>query len=181
MREVLSRAALPVGGAPDAARSLEIICDNLVETLLPDGAEDDAALLVASTRALAPDRIASWDLPAEPAVVGNARAWAARKLADWGLDEITFTTELVVSELVTNAIRYGQPPIQLRMILEDALSCEVSDGSSTAPHLRRADRNDEGGRGLMLVAQLTDRWGTRHTRHGKTIWAQQPLPHEVKD
>ena len=59
------------------------------------------------------------------------------------------------------------------------LSCEVSDGGSTAPHLRRADRYDEGGRGLMLVAQLAERWGTRHTRTGKTIWAQQPLPRPV--
>jgi two-component sensor histidine kinase len=82
----------------------------------------------------------------------------------------------VVSELVTNAIRHAQPPIQLRMILDSTLSCEVSDTSSTAPHRRRADRYDEDGRGLMLVAQLTDRWGTRHTRNGKTIWAQQALP-----
>jgi hypothetical protein len=61
------------------------------------------------------------------------------------------------------------------MILDGALCCEVSDGSSTAPHLRRADGYDEDGRGLMLVAQLTERWGSRHTRAGKTIWAQQPL------
>ncbi|MGH3393635.1 MAG: ATP-binding protein, partial [Streptosporangiaceae bacterium] len=94
----------------------------------------------------------------------------------WDLQEMAFTTELLVRELVTNAIRHAQPPIQLRLILDGVLSCEVWDGASTAPHLRRADRYDEGGRGLMLVAQLAERWGTRHTWTGKTIWAQQPLP-----
>ena len=109
-------------------------------------------------------------------MVAEARARTVRQLAAWGLEELSFITELLVSELVTNAIRHAQPPIQLRLIMDGVLSCEVSDGSSTAPHLRRADRYDEGGRGLMLVAQLAERWGTRHTRSGKTIWAQQPLP-----
>jgi hypothetical protein len=77
---------------------------------------------------------------------------------------------------VTNAIRYGGPPIQLRLIRDSALICEVSDGSNTAPHLRRARVFDEGGRGLLLVAQLTERWGTRYGAFGKTIWCEQVLP-----
>ena len=175
MRKVLNDVRLRPDGPPHAALSLETICDTLVGALHPERAEDDAALLIARTRALAADRIVCWDLPAEPAIVADARAQAARQLAAWGLEGVTFTTELIVSELLTNAIRHAEPPIQLRMILDGALSCEVSDGSSTAPHLRRADHYDEGGRGLMLVAQLTERWGCRHTRAGKTIWAQQPL------
>jgi PAS domain S-box-containing protein len=175
MRKVIDEVCVPP--SPQAGvSSLETICDTLLEALLPERAEDDAALLVARTRALAADRIVSWDLPAEPAVVAQARAQAARQLAVWGLEEVTFTTELIVSELLTNAIRHAEPPIQLRMILDGALCCEVSDGSSTAPHLRRADRYDEDGRGLLLVANLSERWGSRHTRTGKTIWAQQPLP-----
>ncbi|BBJ45118.1 hypothetical protein SSPO_078360 [Streptomyces antimycoticus] len=94
---------------------------------------------------------------------------------EWGLEKQVFTTELVVSELVTNAIRYGRPPIRLRLIRDRALICEVSDFSSTAPHLRRARALDEGGRGLFLVAQLAQRWGTRLEVHGKTIWAEQGL------
>ena len=82
----------------------------------------------------------------------------------------------MVSELVTNAIRHAESPIQLRLIRDRTLICEVSDGSSTAPHLRRARAFDEGGRGLLLVSQLTQRWGTRQTPHGKTIWAEQALP-----
>ncbi|MCZ9337052.1 ATP-binding protein, partial [Streptomyces sp. TRM76130] len=98
------------------------------------------------------------------------------RLAAWDLVETAFVTELVVSELVTNAIRYGEPPIQLRLIRDHSLICEVSDGSPTSPHLRRAHAYDEGGRGLLLVAQLTERWGSRPTGGGKTIWAEQPLP-----
>jgi PAS domain S-box-containing protein len=159
-----------------ARPSLDTICDSLVDALLPGQAEDDAALLVARTRALAPDRIACWDLPTDPSVVAEARARTARQLAEWGLEDITYTTELLVSELVTNAIRHAQEPLQLRIILDGVLSCEVFDGSSSAPQLRRADRYDEDGRGLMLVAQLAERWGTRHTGTGKIIWAQQQLP-----
>ncbi|MGO4428984.1 ATP-binding protein, partial [Streptomyces sp. MCAF7] len=82
----------------------------------------------------------------------------------------------IVSELVTNAIRYGREPLQLRLLRERALICEMADGSSTSPRLRRARTTDEGGRGLFLVAQLARRWGTRYTEHGKVIWTEQPLP-----
>ena len=176
MREVLNDVCPEPHGLPrPAAPSLESVCDTVLKALLPERAEDDAALLIARTSALPADRIVSWDLPAEPAIVAHARAQAARQLAAWGLEEVSFTTELIVSELLTNAIRHAEPPIQLRMILDRALSCEVSDGSSTTPHLCCADDDDEGGRGLLIVSQLTERWGTRHTRTGKTIWAQQSL------
>lgn len=176
MRKVLSDVHLTAPASPAACPALDTVCDNLIDALLPEQAGDDAALLIARTRALAADRIVCWDLPAAPAVVADARAQAASQLAAWGLEEITFTTELLVSELVTNAIRHAHEPIQLRIILDGVLSCEVFDGSSSAPQLRRADRYDEDGRGLMLVAQLAERWGTRHTGAGKIIWAQQALP-----
>ncbi len=158
------------------AQTLEGVCDAVVRTMLPGGAPDDAALLVARTRALDAHRVATRDLPADPAVVGEARSWASERLAEWGLEELSFTTELVVSELVTNAIRYARAPIELRLIRDGTLICEVSDASNTAPHLRRARTFDEGGRGLFLVAQLSRRWGTRHRSDGKTIWAEQDLP-----
>jgi anti-sigma regulatory factor (Ser/Thr protein kinase) len=179
MRKVLNDVRLRPDGEPHAESSLETMCDTLTRALLPEPPADDAALLIARTHALAADRIVSRDVPAEPAVVACARADAARQLEAWGLAELTFPTELIVSELLTNAIRHAEPPIELRMILDDSLSCEVSDASSAAPRLRRADRYDEGGRGLLLVAQLADRWGSRHTRTGKTIWFQQPQPPEL--
>ncbi|MEU1404857.1 SpoIIE family protein phosphatase [Streptomyces sp. NPDC005728] len=159
-----------------APQSPDEICDRLLAALLPGRPSDDVALLVARTRALDPGHVATLDLPSDPAAVSGARGYASDTLAAWGLEELAFTTEIVVSELVTNAIRYGKSPIQLRMILQSNLTCEVFDASSTAPHLRRARVFDEGGRGLLLVAQLTERWGTRHSREGKVIWAEQPLP-----
>jgi anti-sigma regulatory factor (Ser/Thr protein kinase) len=92
------------------------------------------------------------------------------------LEELEFTTELILSELVTNAIRYGSAPVRVRLLRDRSLICEVSDGSNTSPHLRYAALSDEGGRGLFLVAQMTERWGTRYTQSGKIIWAEQPLP-----
>ncbi|MGA5356599.1 ATP-binding protein [Streptomyces purpurascens] len=91
------------------------------------------------------------------------------------MEHLVFTTELIVSELVTNAIRYGGAPVGLRLIRDQRLICEVSDPSQTQPHLRRARWTDEGGRGLVLVAQLTHRWGSRYTVAGKTIWTEQLL------
>jgi anti-sigma regulatory factor (Ser/Thr protein kinase) len=121
--------------------------------------------------------VATWDVPSDPEHVARARTLTTGQLGAWQLDDLSYTTELVVSELVTNAIRYGGSPIQLRLIRDTTmLICEVSDGSSTAPHLRRARVFDEGGRGLLLVAQLTQRWGTRQTSAGKTIWCEQALP-----
>ncbi|MEU5540411.1 SpoIIE family protein phosphatase [Streptomyces sp. NPDC020362] len=157
-------------------RPLEEICDTMVRILLPDHPHDDVAFLIARTRALTPDRVAFWDVPADPRAVHEARDNAARQLATWGLDDVAFTTELIVSELVTNAITHAGGPIGLRLIHERTLICEVSDSSSTSPHLRRAHSTDEGGRGLFLVAQVAQRWGTRYTPTGKTIWAEQQLP-----
>ncbi len=166
-----------LAGGSGASSSLEQICDNVLDALLPgDAPSDGVAVLLARTRGMDASQVAIWDLPADPAVVARARQMAADQLAAWGLEEASFVTELVVSELVTNAIRHALAPIQLRLIHETSLICEVSDASSTAPHLRRARVFDEGGRGLLLVAQLTQRWGTRHTPHGKIIWAEQPLP-----
>ncbi|MFF4506820.1 SpoIIE family protein phosphatase [Streptomyces sp. NPDC001401] len=157
------------------APSLDLRCRAVVDALIPDRPDDDVALLMAHTRLLGADQVADWDLPADPAIVADARKEAARQLAEWGLDELAFTTELVVSELVTNAIRHAEGPIRLRLIRERALICEVSDGGATAPHLRHPRTTDEGGRGLLLVSQFTQRWGTRFVPEGKVIWAEQSL------
>lgn len=158
------------------AHSLDALCDGVLKAVLPEEPGDDVALLLARTRALGDDRVRTWDVHPDPAGVAATRRSVGAQLTEWGLDDTAFVTELVVSELVTNAIRYGEPPIQLRLIRHTALICEVSDASSTSPHLRRAHAYDEGGRGLLLVAQLTQRWGSRQTDTGKTIWAEQPLP-----
>ncbi|MFE2282408.1 SpoIIE family protein phosphatase [Streptomyces sp. NPDC059454] len=155
--------------------ALEPSCRAVVDMLVPARPYDDVALLMARTRRLDPGQIAVWDLPADPAVVAEARRTSTRQLAHWGLDDLVLTTELVVSELVTNAIRHAGGPVRLRLIRERALVCEVFDGGATAPHLRHPRAMDEGGRGLLLVSQLAQRWGTRFVPDGKIIWAEQSL------
>jgi anti-sigma regulatory factor (Ser/Thr protein kinase) len=160
--------------------SLDETCHDILQSLLPpNGASDDVALLLARTKGLPTSQVATWDIPADPALVAPIRKQVVQQLDTWQLSEATFATELVVSELVTNAIRYGDRPIRLRLIHDTTtLIVEASDASHTAPHLRRAKTFDEGGRGLFLVAQLTQRWGSRHTTGGKTIWAELTLGEE---
>ncbi|WP_200306645.1 SpoIIE family protein phosphatase [Streptomyces adelaidensis] len=160
---------------------LDDLCDAVLAALLPARPSDDIALLLARTKVLDTDRVATWEIPTDPAAVAQARKDAHAQLSAWGLEDVDFVTELVVSELVTNAIRYAESPIQLRLIHDRNLICEVSDASGTAPHMRRAHTYDEGGRGLLLVAQLTAAWGTRQTTEGKTIWAEQTLPGQPFD
>jgi anti-sigma regulatory factor (Ser/Thr protein kinase) len=153
----------------------EETCQVVIDAIVPAHPADDIALLVALTRLLPRSRVAEWDVPVDASTVASVRARCAEKLGEWGLEEIAFTTEVIISELVTNAIRYGSPPIRVRLLYERHLTCEVSDRSSTSPRLRRAATMDEGGRGLFLVAQLSQRWGTRYTSGGKVIWAEQDL------
>ncbi|WP_275466047.1 SpoIIE family protein phosphatase/ATP-binding protein [Streptomyces noursei] len=164
------------GALSRPGRSPEENCRAVLDRLLPERPRDDVALLIARTRVLGPDRVASWDVPFDPAAVAGMRSSISAKLAEWGLDDLAFATEVVISELVTNALRYGSPPVRARLLRDRSLVCEVADGSNTSPHLRYAATTDEGGRGLFLVAQLTERWGTRYTPQGKVIWAEQPLP-----
>lgn len=157
---------------------LGALCDTLISRLLPVGrtTSDDIALLVARVHALAPDRIACWPLPEDPRAAGIARGHVRDQLATWGLEELTPTTELLASELVGNVVRHGRGPMTLRLLRDIDLVCEVSDDSLTMPRIRHASDTDEGGRGLQLVASLSQRWGTRYTPNGKCIWTAQQLP-----
>ncbi|GAA4988980.1 SpoIIE family protein phosphatase/ATP-binding protein [Streptomyces hyderabadensis] len=168
--EQLRRALETAGETPEET------CRTVLDARLPDRPGDDIALLVARTRMLGPDQVAEWDVPNDPAAVAEIRSQVTRRLDEWGLDELAFTTELILSELVTNAIRYGGETVHVRVVRDRSLICEVFDSSSTSPHLRYAAMTDEGGRGLFLVAQLAERWGTRYTPAGKVIWAEQPVP-----
>ncbi|MFD9126899.1 SpoIIE family protein phosphatase [Kitasatospora sp. NPDC059571] len=156
-------------------RALSDLCDDVAYAVVPHRLDEDAMLLLARTRRLGPDRVALWTLPADPVVVSTARTLVARQLAAWNLDDLADSTELIISELVTNAIRYGQGPVQLRLIRDRGLLCEVSDASATAPHMRLANEGDEGGRGLFLVMTLSRRWGTRYGVRGKTVWSEQTI------
>ncbi len=157
-------------------RSPEETCQAVLRSMLPADSADDIALLVARTRALPGERIAEWNVPPDPSAVAASRAAATAQLRRWGLEDLVLGTELILSELVTNAIRHGGSPIGVRLVYARTLICQVADTSSTSPRLRLAADTDEGGRGLFLVGQIAQRWGTRYTETGKIIWTEQQVP-----
>ncbi|MFI5825430.1 ATP-binding protein [Streptomyces rishiriensis] len=116
----------------------------------------------------------------DPTAARQARGLAREQLAAWGLEDLSMTTELLVSELMGNVVRHAKGPVQLRMLRSRTLILEVSDGSLTTPRIRRASFTDEGGRGLQLVAALSQRWGARYTPTGKCIWTEQALPTDCR-
>ncbi|WP_261719389.1 SpoIIE family protein phosphatase [Streptomyces sp. FZ201] len=165
-----------VGALTDPARPLEDVCDHVLNTLDTHHGEDDIALLMARVQGLPADSVGDWTLPREPRSVGRAREYARGQLLSWDLEPLVDTTELLVSELVTNALRYGEGDIRLRLLLDRTLVCEVWDAGLVQPRRRRARDTDEGGRGLQLVGLLSAAWGSRRTPRGKTVWFELPLP-----
>ncbi|MFI1765908.1 SpoIIE family protein phosphatase [Streptomyces sp. NPDC020800] len=180
LAELLLQSVNAMPASPADASGLDDLCATLTSALLPaHGAlTDDAALLLARIHPLGAENVAEWPLPEDPVAAGWARDLVRTQLADWDLadEDLVMTTELLVSELVGNVVRHACGPIRLRMLRSRALICEVSDASLTTPHIRHTSATDEGGRGLQLISALCQRWGTRHTRTGKSIWTEQPLP-----
>ena len=160
----------------DSSQYLEDVCDHVLNTLDTHHGEDDIALLMARVQGLPTDSVGDWTLPREPRSVGRAREYARAQLLAWDMEPLVDTTELLVSELVTNALRYGEGEIRLRLLLDRTLVCEVWDSGLVQPRRRRARDTDEGGRGLQLVGLLSAAWGSRRTPRGKTVWFELPLP-----
>ncbi|MFJ4769243.1 ATP-binding protein [Streptomyces uncialis] len=129
------------------------------------------------------DRV-EWSFPADPGAVRDARARVRRQLRAWDLEPLGDLAVLLVSELVTNSLRYASGPIRVSLVRPSrpsgALLVEVSDPLPAAlpepPPGHQADVDDEGGRGLGLVASTSSRWGTRPGSSGKTVWFELALP-----
>ncbi|MER0244875.1 SpoIIE family protein phosphatase [Streptomyces sp. HSW2009] len=161
-----------------ALRSTELDAVALSD-LAPAGSErfDEAVLLVAAAR---PAAVAAglrvWDLPGDGSAAGAARKYVREQLDLWHLGDLADVTELVVSELVGNALRYGGGPGRLRMLCDDRLLVEVSDTGPDLPQIQHASPSDEGGRGLQLINMLCRRWGSCRTSTGKVVWAEQDVP-----
>ncbi|MEU3786792.1 SpoIIE family protein phosphatase [Streptomyces sp900129855] len=184
LRHIVSQAAAHTAYFDPAdqdsdVRRLEDLCDTVVSALLPDPGltHDDAGLLIVHTRCTAAGDVASCSLPDDPQAAGQARAYVREHLDAWGLEDLVPATELLVSELVGNVVRHAKGPISLRLMRSHSLTCEVYDSSLTTPRMRRATYTDEGGRGLQLVAALSQRWGARYLDDGKCIWTEQDIPH----
>jgi hypothetical protein len=163
-------------GPGSPTRPLEDLCKATLDGVYSDHQRDDIAVLIARLRRLPQDNYASWTLAPRLTSVRHARSVITEPMKRWDLEELIPTTELLVSELVTNAIRYSRGEVTLRLVNEKALVCEVLDSSAAMPRLRPAGEQDENGRGLQVVRQLSKRWGARRTPTGKVVWCEQPLP-----
>ncbi|RLU80875.1 serine/threonine protein phosphatase [Streptomyces griseocarneus] len=173
LRERLIETARLTGPNPPP---LEPLCDEVLGMLGPGDRDDDIALLAARFEGIAPSDVAYWFLDPRPQTARQARRLARRALARWGLDELTDAVELLVSEVITNAVRYAERPITLRLLRTDVLRCEVGDDVPQLPRLRQARPSDEGGRGLYLVNRLARRWGATRLSTGKVVWFEMALP-----
>src|ERR1700735_4711800 len=163
-------------GPGSPTRPLEDLCKATLDGVYSDHQRDDIAVLIARLRRLPEDCYASWTLAPKLTSVREARAVLAEPMKRWDLEDLIPTTELLVSELVTNAVKYSRGDVTLRLVNEKALVCEVLDNSGALPRLRQANSDDENGRGLQVVRQLSQRWGARRTATGKVVWCEQPLP-----
>ncbi|MFF8259216.1 SpoIIE family protein phosphatase [Streptomyces virginiae] len=174
LRERLATTAQLTG--LDHPPPLEALCDDVLDMLGPGDRDDDIALLAARFDGIAPSDVAYWFLDPEETAPGRARRFARRALTRWGLEDLSDSLELLVSEVVTNAVRYAERPVTLRLLRTDVLRCEVGDDSPQLPRQRRARDTDEGGRGLFLVNRLARRWGATRLSSGKVVWFELPLP-----
>ncbi|MFG2649005.1 SpoIIE family protein phosphatase [Streptomyces sp. NPDC048436] len=168
LRERLAATAQLTG--PDHPPPLEALCDDVLDMLGPGDRDDDIALLAARFDGIAPSDVAYWYLEPEDATPARARRLARSALERWGLQELNDSLELLVSEVVTNAVRYASRPVTLRLLRTDVLRCEVGDDVPQLPRLRQARATDEGGRGLYLVNKLARRWGATRLSTGKVVW-----------
>ncbi|MCW2883921.1 MAG: Serine phosphatase RsbU regulator of sigma subunit-like protein [Streptosporangiaceae bacterium] len=157
-------------------RPMEDLCKATLAGVYDDEHRDDIAVLIARLRRLPEDLRVSWSLPADPAAVRRARGHVRTQLGKWGLEELSYSTELLASELITNALRYAPGPIDLRLLKERTLICEVMDRSAALPLRRHAADDEETGRGLLVISQFAQRWGTRRTATGKVVWCEQHIP-----
>ncbi|MBZ6291264.1 SpoIIE family protein phosphatase [Streptomyces olivaceus] len=164
--------------AAHPAASMDDACDTIIRALgTRGGRKDDVALLMARLNGIEPDAVAEWRLARDPAEVGRARAAVREQLHTWGLPGPAASAELMVSELVTNAVRHSHArPVELRLVRADTLLCEVDDDDHELPALRSAGPEDETGRGLRVVSTLAREWGASRTRAGKTVWFELTLP-----
>ncbi|MEV6014989.1 ATP-binding SpoIIE family protein phosphatase [Streptomyces sp. NPDC051997] len=163
-------------GTARGLTSLEVLCDDVLGTLGPGARDDDIALLTARFEGFPPDSVGYWFLAPHPMTAGQARRLTRRALRRWGLDSLIDPTELMVSEIVTNAVRFASRPLSLRLLRTDVLRCEVTDDSPQVPRMRQPGPGDESGRGLCLVNQLALRWGATRVSSGKVVWFEQKIP-----
>lgn len=164
--------------AAHPAASMDDACDTIIRSLnVRGGRKDDVALLMARLNGIEAESVAVWELSLEPREAARARRLVRGQLRSWGLGDVTEIVELLVSEVVANAVRHAQGRrAELRLVRAGSLLCEVADEDHTLPTLLDAGPDAELGRGLRVVSGLAREWGTSRTADGKTVWFEMALP-----
>jgi anti-sigma regulatory factor (Ser/Thr protein kinase) len=177
-RDIGTGLAALCESAAHPAASMDDACDTIIRALNPPGGrKDDVALLMARLNGIPREDVASWERDADPREAARARGLVRETLRRWDLAELSETAELLVGEVVTNAIRHAHTRrVGLRLVRAGALLCEVSDDDHAVPVLLAAGPQDEGGRGMRIVSRLAGEWGTSRSADGKTVWFEQKLP-----
>jgi len=156
----------------------------LVDGMLPDGPDDDVAILVCRANDESAEHdVSRHDVDGGPGALIQARRFVSRTLDAWQISEaLAFDIVLCVSELTTNAINHGARPIQLRLRKQrHHLLLEVRDSGKGVPSMRLSEPDEASGRGLLIVARVSEHWGIRSGPAGKTVWAQFRLPSAETD
>ncbi|MER5466562.1 SpoIIE family protein phosphatase [Streptomyces sp. NPDC002668] len=164
--------------AAHPAASMDDACDTIIRSLnVRGGRKDDVALLMARLNGIEAESVAVWELSLEPREAARARRLVRGQLRSWGLGDVAEIVELLVSEVVTNAVRHAQGRrAELRLVRAGSLLCEVADEDHILPTLLDAGPDAELGRGLRVVSGLAREWGTSRTADGKTVWFEMALP-----
>ncbi|MCH0543451.1 serine/threonine-protein phosphatase [Streptomyces sp. MUM 203J] len=180
----LERALAGATGTP------QVVCDRLLRSLgVTAEHDDDVAVLVLQHPARSgPDaelfHNAALDLLGGVEAAPRARAFASGVLSSWRFPvELRDLGVLAASELVANSLQHGTPPMRLRLRRTDRrLIIEVTDGDDHLPRRRRAETEDEAGRGISIIATIASSWGSRRTPGGgKAVWCEFALPARPAD
>jgi len=177
LRETLGTASL--SALSHETVPLEELCDGTIDRLAGPGErirQDDIALLAARFEGIPEGDVACWLLDPDETAPRTARRHARQALARWGIEELADAVELLVSETVTNAVRYASRPVTLRLLKTTVLRCEVGDDVPSMPRAQQARVTDETGRGLSVVNRIARRWGASRLANGKVVWFELPLP-----
>ncbi|MGA5193973.1 ATP-binding SpoIIE family protein phosphatase [Streptomyces exfoliatus] len=175
----LARALSGASGTP------QVVCDRLLRSLGVTAEHDDdvAVLVVQHPSRKGSDaelfHNAALELLGGVEAAPRARAFASGVLSSWRFPtELRDLGVLATSELVANSLQHGTPPMRLRLRRTDRrLIIEVTDGDDHLPRRRRAETEDEAGRGISIIATIASSWGSRRTPGGgKAVWCEFALP-----
>ncbi|MFC5907150.1 ATP-binding SpoIIE family protein phosphatase [Streptacidiphilus monticola] len=164
-----------------AAGHPEVVCSRLLRAMgVGPQHDDDVAVLAFQLPEREPEaselfRSASLDLLGGTEAAASARAFTTGVLSSWQLDgELHDMGVLAVSELVSNSLMHGHPPTRLRLRRTDRrLTVEVTDADEHLPSRKKAEPADESGRGIAIVAAISNSWGSRRTPEGgKAVWCE---------